>query len=722
MDVLFTNPLFLWIAGGLIASPLLIHLLNRRRFREVPWAAMMFLLAANRKSVRRTRLENVLLLLLRTAAIALVPLAMARPVVKSALASGLLSGDRHHILILDSSLSMAAAPATGQPSAFELQVDRAREIIRGLPGGARATLINAAYPARRLNAQPAGPTAAGQLLDSLAQEQTHTDLAGALDFVQQILDAAPAEQEAHSVHILSDFTPGVLAAPAPPGGGTASPASATLLRSLAPRTQLTLMQVSGPAPANLALDVLRAGSPLIGTRRITDLFATVSNYATTRSPESVVDFFVDDRLAAQVSVPALDPQTSREVHAAIEFDTAGLHAVEARLTAPGGNAIPQDDRRRLVLRAREHIPILVVDGKPGAGPLDGHAGYIATALAPRAHVTESTFIDATVVTETELATVQLDRYDILILCNVRRLPERRWQDVEAFVRDGGGLIVFAGDLVDTAHYNRLAAELLPAPLQGLAFSPPSEERFTRFSPAAVGPGLAEIFGGRKTSGLFLARIHQYLGMGPADQTLAGNALLAYENGDLAVAWRQVGAGRCVWCTTSANMEWTNLPAKGDFVTLCMSLLRQAAPESAPERNLIAGDEFIHVTDGAAAVSCTLRTPEGRIQTPDMAAGGRGLRLNFGRLAETGWYLLDEPAQQGPVAVNTQPLESDLRRLDRTEIERQLACEFEWVDAAPGAGPLAPSQGQGASSALLYAALLLLLVEPMVAMAFGYHRH
>ena len=66
---------------GLLAAsvPILIHLLNRRKFREIHWAAMRFLLAAIRKNQRRIRIEQWLLLAIRTLIILLVVSAMAKP-------------------------------------------------------------------------------------------------------------------------------------------------------------------------------------------------------------------------------------------------------------------------------------------------------------------------------------------------------------------------------------------------------------------------------------------------------------------------------------------------------------------------------------------------------------------------------------------------------------------------------------------------------------------
>ena len=68
------NP-WLFVAGVVaVLLPILIHLLNKRKFRVVDWAAMDFLLDADKKNRRRIRLENLILLLLRCLAVLLIGL------------------------------------------------------------------------------------------------------------------------------------------------------------------------------------------------------------------------------------------------------------------------------------------------------------------------------------------------------------------------------------------------------------------------------------------------------------------------------------------------------------------------------------------------------------------------------------------------------------------------------------------------------------------------
>src|SRR5689334_7724547 len=101
----FVNPA---LVAGLAAAalPLLIHLLNRQRHKPVRWAAMRFVLAAYRKTRRRVELENLLLLLLRMGAVALLALALARPFTgrDSPLAS-LTDTRRVVVLVIDGSAS-----------------------------------------------------------------------------------------------------------------------------------------------------------------------------------------------------------------------------------------------------------------------------------------------------------------------------------------------------------------------------------------------------------------------------------------------------------------------------------------------------------------------------------------------------------------------------------------------------------------------------------------
>ena len=101
----FLNP---WMLLGAIAiaSPILIHLLNKRRFKVVQWAAMDFLFEADKVNRRRVQVENFLLLLLRCLAMLLLALMLARPFLPSSVTAVLQQSQKvERVILIDDSLS-----------------------------------------------------------------------------------------------------------------------------------------------------------------------------------------------------------------------------------------------------------------------------------------------------------------------------------------------------------------------------------------------------------------------------------------------------------------------------------------------------------------------------------------------------------------------------------------------------------------------------------------
>src|SRR5216117_4074952 len=74
----FLNPWAMVAGGALISAPILIHLINRMRFKRIRWAAMEFLLKAQKRSRRRMIIEQLILLLLRILMVLLIALLLSR--------------------------------------------------------------------------------------------------------------------------------------------------------------------------------------------------------------------------------------------------------------------------------------------------------------------------------------------------------------------------------------------------------------------------------------------------------------------------------------------------------------------------------------------------------------------------------------------------------------------------------------------------------------------
>src|SRR2546423_880109 len=98
----FLNSAFL-LGLPLVAVPVIIHLLNRRRQDAIRWGAMKFLLEAMPRRKKIWRLSDLILMLLRAAAVALLILALAQPLLRSSILGH--RGERDIVLVIDDSMS-----------------------------------------------------------------------------------------------------------------------------------------------------------------------------------------------------------------------------------------------------------------------------------------------------------------------------------------------------------------------------------------------------------------------------------------------------------------------------------------------------------------------------------------------------------------------------------------------------------------------------------------
>src|SRR5580700_334285 len=104
MEFFFLNPWAMVAGGLLVSSPIIIHLINRMRFKRIRWAAMEFLLKSQKRNRRRLIIEQLILLLLRILLVLLAGLLVAR-FLGFTFAGFFQPKNTTHVVILDDRLS-----------------------------------------------------------------------------------------------------------------------------------------------------------------------------------------------------------------------------------------------------------------------------------------------------------------------------------------------------------------------------------------------------------------------------------------------------------------------------------------------------------------------------------------------------------------------------------------------------------------------------------------
>src|SRR4051812_20674058 len=134
----FLNPIMLFGLAA-VSVPIIIHLLNRRRFQKVVWAAMKFLKVSVEQNQRRMRIEDMILLALRCLLLALLALALARPAILSNKGDVFGQSKVTGVIILDNSYSMGLTDGT--LTRFEKARKAAEQVLDSMPIGSATAVF-----------------------------------------------------------------------------------------------------------------------------------------------------------------------------------------------------------------------------------------------------------------------------------------------------------------------------------------------------------------------------------------------------------------------------------------------------------------------------------------------------------------------------------------------------------------------------------------------------
>lgn len=646
LSLAFLNPLLLW-AVPLCSVPIVIHLLNRRRFKKVPWAAMEYLLAAMKRNRKRLRMEQWLVLLLRTLAVLLLVGLVSRP----QFGGGLLGTKVHHVVVLDDSASMTQR--SGSTTLFVKAQDRVRTLADELSlhrGGDLFSLVRTSHATQpelwRLRVGPDLGKRVGTLLKELQVGDGSPDLGAAL---QTTVKRAAEVQEAGktTIYVVGDAR----ACDWSTEDDKPKPAMLAAFVALRPDQDRVLVLGAAGPPANLGVVDVRLVDRIAVVGVPATIAVDVQNFGLDPTAASTVAVEVDGQSRVTLTVPPLAPNQRQAIPLGHTFHQAGPHRVDAQLEA--SESFPLDDHRALALDVREKSRVLVVDGEPDDEV--GETLFLQTAMEG-----ELAGIDAQVVTDQNLEETDFKPFDVLWLCNVRSFSAATGKRIEEFVAGGGGLVIFAGALVDAPRYDELlwrdGQGVLPLPYGDVAGDPDRPEKAVltnRDHP--VCQGVSEVFDVLLGNVVQVHRWLQIVEDKKRDASIVARIRDAEGPPLLVTRTFGNGGGEVAMFAVSADNAWSTMPSTDLFVPLVIQLHRTCARrQDVAGQNLLPDGVWRLTLDPAVHRSdATLRAKSGddehtftAVEQPEKPG---------------------QPGQPGGAAVLTVPM-SELRQLGAYEIE------------------------------------------------------
>lgn len=659
------------LLGGLlaVAIPVIIHLFHRSRFKIVRWGAMHLLESVLRKNTRRLRLEQLILLLVRCSIPVALALLMARPVI-----TGLepLLGDAKSstVILLDNSYSMEAG---GINRSNYLQArEAARQIVEGLVPGSEVAVVQMAGGVSVLLDEPTVD------LERMRAELAKTRSGFGSASVPESLDRARAlvarMRETHrEVVVLSDFQQVSWSE-----SETAQRMKmADALRAGPVERKLTLFRVGSEITDNVSVESLDFSRMILGVGQQLRVRATLRNHGEGSYPDLRVVLRVDGK-ERSVALSSLDPNATTQVLFTWTFDTSGSHVVEV---AADADPLQADNSMMASIPVWDRVPVLLVSGDSNPEPLRGETDFVEIALRPfglaRAELAD--LVTTKTVEARELDARLLADARVVLLANVPQLAEPQLRALEGFVKEGGGLLVFPGNRINSSWYNTTLHQdgkgLLPLPVASLAGSLNQQGTHASIVSQHYEHPALEMFNDPRNGNLSDAQVWLWYRMreeaSAARAAEAGLTVVAkLDTGDPFLVEKKLGEGRVIQGAVPCDADWSNLPMRPFYLPLMQQLVTYLASRVYPPRNVEVGRPLVaFLPIGDSGKRAVMTDPDGRAhEVPIVTRGARAL-VEFPRTQRPGLYVLDAPGSNRiHFVVNTDRRESDLRRLADEQLD------------------------------------------------------
>ena len=643
--------------GALVGLPILAHLARQTPRDRQAFGAMLLLERVMKRLRRRRRLKDPLVLLLR--ALALLALALAAAGPRFSYPGGIPEHGAMGkvVLVIDRSLSMSMVESGN--TLLGRARDDAERVLAGLPAGTQVGLVVFDDRATPLTTELTDDHARiANLVRGIQPTHGTSDLKGALHGARTLLRGEPGE-----VLVFSDE------------------AGPTIVKNAQPELEALIQRGSTIIPMTVRADPARnvaITSAVYGTGlEGGSLTLRLANYG----PDAI-------EVACEVTLPdgqaipifaELPPSGEAEERLAIPPEALG-GVGKAVCNDPD---LPADDAWFFHLPRVGASRVLVVDGDPGDTPTRSEVYFLERALAPWGGARTGVSLDVTA--PGGVGSLKTGDHRVVFLANVAD-PRPLGPLLTEFVRQGGNLVISAGDNVTADRYNAALGSILPAPFRKPRSIADREEPGVPLELPDRDHPLFAPFSRSGRAGFASVRSHRILTLDPyTDRPDEITTLLRYEGGAPALVERRIGAGKVLVWTSTVDWTWTNLPLQSVFMPLTQQLVRY-----------LGGDAGSSAARFDGVVGQPLRIPLPELASEPEVIGPDGLPVSsriegsnlLFRPDEPGAYELRLP--DAPplawIAVNTDPIESDVRASDSlVAVQRELDPErfLLHADLSPG---------------------------------------
>jgi hypothetical protein len=435
--------------AALAALPVILHLFMRQTPKHIIFPALRLIRERQKRSRKRLRVKNWLLLLARMALLALMALALARPTLNSEASIGDSDVPTALGLVFDTSLSM------GYKERDKTRLDEAKEqayeLLKKTPSSSMVYVVDSAEPG-----VPTGlpPAQARKRVEGLTLRAVNHSLNGAVG--QAYAGVTESDKPRHEVFVLTDLARSAWDMEHAAEGLDKAAKDKNHVQTYVVRLTPREVRDVAVVEAKPASDIVTEGEPVEIHARLRSL-----GPATKRIAEVWLDGDPKDKKEVEI-----EANGEADVRFVIPRVDAALAVHQGKVLISGAaDPVKFDDERYFTFRVKPAANVLVVSD------LDIDGVFVANAIDPEPAPGAPTglrpyHVDRLLTSKFSEKTENLGkRYRCVFLNNVAKLSEADWGKLSAFVSEGGGLVIGLGSHSLAESYQETTpSQILPATL------------------------------------------------------------------------------------------------------------------------------------------------------------------------------------------------------------------------------------------------------------------
>ena len=639
------NSLPLWgtLAALGISIPIVLHILNKARPKKVNWAAMELLQKTTQQQSKKIKLEDWLLMVLRCLTFLLVALAMMRLVFVNS--SDLFSGaSRELILVIDSSYSMNH----GQyESRFDLAKKKAMKIVNSLPSGSKISLVTIGdEPEVLIRHRDPSEISLERYFAALEAKPEGFGLEVSLSVLDELLNESDSANR--EVIFLTDAQKRSWC--------ENSESTIEKFAELGQKASISLLPLGDESYENLALSDFHMTSGACRSGGFINLSAKIINHGESLATASI-ELFHNSNIVDVTSVSSLQPKEERLLRFGVQLESSGPNKFQLSLESDN---LEDDNSAYLAIDVPDKLKVLIVEGSPGAG----RYLELATQLE-RSGYAEG--LICTVSLASLVSAEQIEKNDVVVLADVGDLDEENIKILDEKVRNGAGLLVYAGVNMDAFSAEQIIGRLVTMDWEKRVSPEDGRDHQIRVSPQSDQLGLelrrleAEILD-CKVNGF-----HQV-------QTAADSKiLLELDNGNPLLFIQEVERGKLAIFTTGADREWSSLPLNPAGPILFHLLLQELSTGDRQKSLRIGESVRVEIRSNRLGAEPKLIGPSGEVSVPVRQEGresNKYIELLLSKTEIPGFHELQfgDNTDFEVLAANLDAGESDLKPATIDELE------------------------------------------------------